>query len=194
MDCAFEERCERIVAAVKEAKEKDPIKMFVRIAHMDFVRMHGPEHHVLDGACLLSAYHNAGGEIDLERGLRYLLEQGSAMPGAICGYWAVCGSTASVGAALSFIEGTGPLSAKDWGEHLKVSAQALGRMGAIGGPRCCKRDAFISLFTAAEYMNAHYPHKMDISVPVCGFYPNNRQCLNENCPFNPKGDKAKLPF
>ena len=61
MDCTMEERCRRIIDFCLQEKSCDPIEIFGHAARQDFVRMHGPEHHVLDGACLLTAFHNAGG-------------------------------------------------------------------------------------------------------------------------------------
>lgn len=56
---------ENIVKLIAEECKKctgvNPIKIFDEVAGKDFVRIHGPEHHVLDGACILAAYRNAGG-------------------------------------------------------------------------------------------------------------------------------------
>lgn len=66
----------------------------------DFVNIHGPEHHFLDGAAFIMAYKNAGGQIDAEAFLAELAKRTIKMPGAMCGYWGICGSVASAGAAL----------------------------------------------------------------------------------------------
>ena len=97
----------------------------------EYVRMHGPEHHVLDGAALLTAYYNAGGNIDLQASLTELMNRALSMPGAMCGMWGVCGAVTSLGAALSIIENTGPLSKEDWGKHMKVTSKALNRLAEI---------------------------------------------------------------
>lgn len=49
----MEERVKKIIDACLQEKSKNPIEVFYNIAHKDFVRIHGPEHHVLDGAALL---------------------------------------------------------------------------------------------------------------------------------------------
>ena len=41
-----------------------------------FCHMHGPEHHVMVGAALLTAYKNAGGELDLEPALQEIASRG----------------------------------------------------------------------------------------------------------------------
>lgn len=63
--------------------------------------MHGPEHHVLDGACLLMAFYNAGGKIDIDTSLEQLVKEGLRMPGAMCGLWGVCGAITSIGGDFS---------------------------------------------------------------------------------------------
>lgn len=49
----------------------------------DFINIHGPEHHFLDGACFLVAYKNAGGNINIEEALNLLAERTIKMPGAL---------------------------------------------------------------------------------------------------------------
>ena len=106
------------------------------------------------------------------------------MPGAMCGLWGVCGAITSVGAALAIIDGTGPLSDDGtWGEHMYFTSHALGELGKIGGPRCCKRDAMIAFKNAVEYINTHYDVKLDYEKQACEFSEANLQCINERCPF-----------
>lgn len=102
-----------------EEKSKNPVEIFNNIAKREFIRIHGPEHHVLDGAALLTAFYNAGGNIDLYNCLKELMKRGLQMPGATCGMWGVCGAVSSMGAALFIIDKTGPVSSdKSWGKHL----------------------------------------------------------------------------
>ena len=96
-----------------QSKETNPVELISGMMQNALVRMHGPEHHVLDGACFLTALHNAGMKFDLESALDEMIARGAKMPGATCGQWGVCGSAASVGAALSIVHGTGPLSADE---------------------------------------------------------------------------------
>ena len=72
----MEERANKIVEACMLETSKNPIEIFNNIAHKDFVRIHGPEHHVLDGAALLIAFYNPGGEIPLQESLVELMKRG----------------------------------------------------------------------------------------------------------------------
>ena len=173
-ELTLEERGSLIVRACLEQTSTSPYQVFRDVARQDFVRMHGPEHHVLDGAALAE-----------------LMSRGLQMPGAMCGRWGVCGAVASVGAALSILEQTGPLTSDDsWGSHMGYTSRALGELSRIGGPRCCKRDAYVSLLAAVDYVRDRYGVSLQKDDIVCGFYPQNAQCLGEKCPFFPATGSA----
>ena len=141
----LEEKATKIIADIKKEKGTNVTHIFRNMATKDYISMHGPEHHVLDGACILVAYKNAGGNIDLDQALEQLVGEGLNMPGAMCGKWGVCGAITSIGAVLSIIDKTGPLSDDGtWGEHMSFTANAISELGKINGPRCCKRDAMIA--------------------------------------------------
>ena len=165
----------------------NPVTIFQHMATKSYIPMHGPIHHVLDGACLLVAFKNAGGNIDLEAALTKLKQEGLRMPGAMCGLWGVCGAVASMGAALAIIDGTGPLTTDgSWGKHMSFTSAAVAEMGQINGPRCCKRDALLSFKNAVAYINRNYDVHLDFDVCECIYYPQNQQCIQEKCPFHPK--------
>ena len=190
----MEDRAKNIVEACLQEKSKNPIDIFYNIAHKDFVRIHGPEHHVLDGAALLTAFYNAGGKINLSESLNELMRRGLQMPGAICGMWGVCGAVSSMGAALSIIDGTGPLSCDDsWGKHMEFTSKALISLSQVGGPRCCKRDAFLSFQKAIQYINENYDIELQDNKIECNFSEKNEQCIKEKCPFYKKA-KKKVAF
>lgn len=186
MDYTMQQRIELIMRECLSSDETDPIKLFYKIACMDFVRIHGPEHHFLDGACILVAYRNAVGNVDLREGLCLIAERSMKMPGAMCGHWGVCGAVTSIGAALCVIDGTGPLSRADWGKHMRYTSEALAALSSTGGPRCCKRDAFFAFMTAIDFINDNYGVKLPCSEIKCAFNHRNDQCLKERCPFYAK--------
>ena len=187
MEYSMEERCRHILAMCLEEKSTNPIAIFHKIANREFVRIHGPEHHILDGAALLTAYYNAGGNVDLPQCLEELMRRGLQMPGATCGQWGVCGAVSSMGAALSIIDGTGPLSTDDtWGAHMKFTSKALGTLAEVGGPRCCKRDAFLAFSEAVDFIDENYDVVLEKSEVKCEYSEKNQQCIGTRCPFYKK--------
>ena len=184
MEYTMEQRAALIIAECEKSRSTSPYEIFHDIAKKDFVRIHGPEHHVLDGACVLTAFHNAGGKVELNEALNKLMFEGLRMPGAACGLWGVCGAVTSIGAALAIIDGTGSLSGEDWGSHMKYTSAALARLSETGGPRCCKRDAFAAMEEAAGYIVERYGVTLDMPEIKCDFSPLNTQCIGERCPYH----------
>ena len=184
MEYSLSEKYDLISAEVAKAKTANPIEIINDIMHKDYVNIHGPEHHFLDGAAFLAAYKNAGGQLDLNKALSELRERTIKMPGAMCGLWGVCGSTTSIGAALSVIHGTGPLSGDEfYKQHMEYTSSCIAKMSAIGGPRCCKRNAFLSIGTAIKFVENNYGIKMESDKIMCEFRDWNKQCIKNRCPF-----------
>ncbi len=91
---------------------------------------------------------------------------------------------ASVGAALAIIHETGPLSDNEfYKDNLRLTSEALSQIAEVGGPRCCKRNAFLSLKTAVEFVNRMYGLQLEDSDIHCEFSALNQQCIKERCPF-----------
>lgn len=180
----IQEKAELIIRDIKKEEGKNPIRIFKNIAKKEYMSIHGPEHHILDGACLLVAYKNAGGVIDIDLALEKIMTEGLRMPGAMCGLWGICGAITSIGAALSIIDGTGPLSADGtWGEHMQFTSNAIGALGKINGPRCCKRDAMLTFQYGIEYVNKHYGVTLEYERIPCEYSGLNAQCIKDRCPY-----------
>lgn len=183
----FHDKAERIKAVCLNEKSTDPIAIALKLMAIPEISMHGPEHHMLDGSAFLTAYQNAGGAVDLAKALDELEERASLMPGATCGYWGVCGSAASVGAALAIIHETGPLSSNDYyKDNMELTSRCLHKLGEIGGPRCCKRNAYISISEAAHFVKERYGINMVIAPFTCSYSSKNPTCLGTRCPFHAK--------
>ena len=189
MEYELSEKYRLIKEEVLKSNNRNPIEIVKSIMIKDFINIHGPEHHYLDGASFLAAYHNAGGNIDLNKSLELLAERTIKMPGAMCGYWGVCGATTSLGAALSIIHEVSPLSTSNYyQDDMEYTSKVIQKMSEIGGPRCCKRNAFISISTAVEFVKEKYGIEMKLSKIDCEFSSKNKQCIGMRCPYF-KSDK-----
>jgi len=182
----LEEKYKLINEYLLNCDNKNPIEIIKQIMKQEFINIHGPEHHYLDGACFLAAYKNSNGNINLEESLNMLSKRTIQMPGAMCGYWGVCGSVTSLGAALSIINNTTPLSASNYyKDNMEYTSKVINKMSEIGGPRCCKRNAFISLSIACEFVLKKYNILLDLDINSikCEFSCLNKQCIQQNCLF-----------
>ncbi|MBE6919642.1 MAG: SAM-dependent methyltransferase [Ruminococcaceae bacterium] len=164
---------------------RDPMPLLLQLMDQPWCHMHGPEHHVMVGAALLTAYRNAGGDLDLPAALTEMLRRGRQVPGGACGFWGACGAGVSAGMFVSIATAATPLSAESWGLANTMTSRALGAIGAVGGPRCCKRDSFLAVQAAAEFCREKLGVAMDCSTPTCPHSRRNAQCLEANCPFHP---------
>lgn len=163
---------------------KNPIEILNTMMGLPFCHMHGPEHHIMVGAALLTAYKNAGGEVDLAKGLTEMKNRGQAVPGGACGFWGACGAGISAGMFLSIISGSTPLTGEPFGLANRMTAKSLEAIGSVGGPRCCKRDSYLSILSAIDFVKEHFGVEMEQSDVVCGFSAGNNQCLGVRCPFS----------
>ncbi len=162
---------------------KDPTVILKKLMTLPFCHMHGPEHHVLVGSALLTAYKNAGGNIDLSKALSEMQSRGKKVPGGACGFWGACGAGVSAGMFVSIVTGSTPLAEKEWGLSNKMTSLALGAIGDVGGPRCCKRDSYISIIKAVEFAKENLGVEMEICTVKCTHFTQNNQCIGVRCPF-----------
>lgn len=172
-------------AVCLSSESKDPIEIVTTLMRLPGIHMHGPEHHVMVGSALLTAYRNCGGDIDLSKALEEMVSRGRQVPGGVCGLWGSCGAAVSCGMAYSIITHSTPLSGKSWGRCNIMTSRCLEAVGSVGGPRCCKRDSFSALRAASEYISETLDVRIKVSKPVCAFSPMNPQCLGGACPYHP---------
>jgi len=161
----------------------NPVAIIEKMMQMPFCHMHGPEHHVMVGAALLTACRNAGGDFDLRSALIEMMNRGKRVPGGACGFWGACGAGVSSGMFISILSKSSPLSVEPFSLSHKMTARSLNRIGEIGGPRCCKRDSFLSILEAVDFVKEHFGIGMEKPEIRCRYSPQNSQCIRKRCPF-----------
>ena len=162
---------------------RDPIYILDKIMSQSFCHMHGPEHHIIAGAALLTAYKNSGGNIDLEAALREMINRGSEVPGGICGFWGACGAGISAGIFTAIISDSNPLAIEPFRLANSMTSKALDSIAKVGGPRCCKRDSFLSILAAVEFVKEKFNISMQAHEITCTYSYKNNQCIETRCPF-----------
>lgn len=172
-----------IMAACLADTSRNPVEVLEHLMSMPFCHMHGPEHHVLVGAALLTAYHNAGGEVELKEALVEMMSRGKEVPGGACGYWGACGAAISTGMFVSIVTHNTPLSTDTWHLSNLMTASALTQVANNGGPRCCKRDSYLSVLAAIDFSKEHLGIEMVKPDVKCSRSKQNNQCRGKLCPF-----------
>ena len=172
-----------IIGICLNTDSKDPVEIIRMMMAEPFCHMHGPEHHVMVGSALLTAYKNAGGDIKLEEALMEMQSRGKNVPGGACGFWGACGAGISTGMFVSIITKASPLTQESWGLSNLMTSKALGEIGKIGGPRCCKRDSYLAILSAIDFVKEHFDIEMEKNKVVCIHSDINNQCIGSRCPF-----------
>lgn len=173
-----------IVGLCMQEKSTNPIAILEKMMQMPFCHMHGPEHHVMVGAALITAYHNAGGEVDMTWALPEMVRRGKQVPGGACGNWGACGAALSAGMYMSIVTHSSPLARKEWQLSNGLTAAALADIAEHGGPRCCKRDSYLAVMAAARYTEEKLGIKMSCpATHTCTRAMQNNQCIGRDCPF-----------
>ena len=158
-----------IFALCQKETSRDPIEILEHMMDLPFCHMHGPEHHVMAGAALLTAYRNAGGRVPFDRALLQIYRRGKEVPGGTCGFWGACGACISAGIFVSVVTA--------------MTSRALARVAEIGGPRCCKRNSYLALGEAVAFAAEKLGVRMDCHMPVCTRSAQTQQCIGRRCPF-----------
>ena len=173
-----------IIGLCMEESSANPIAIIEKMMAMPFCHMHGPEHHVMVGAALLTAYKNAGGDIELHKALIEIMNRGKNVPGGACGFWGACGAGISSGMFISIISKSNPLAEEPFALSHKMTAESLSAIGEVGGPRCCKRDSYLSILAAIDFVKEHFGVEMERSEIICSYSGQNNQCIGKRCPFS----------
>ena len=183
-ECHAKKGIEAIMEGCSRSPSRNPITIIQELMEHPYIYMHGPEHHILVGAALLAAYRNSGGNLSFEEALREMKQRGGEYPGGSCGLWGCCGAAVSAGMFMSIITQATPLSGRSWRLANQMTAEALGAIAALGGPRCCKRNSFTAAREAVRFVREQLGVEMELPEEIrCGFSEENAQCLKRFCPY-----------
>ena len=189
-ECHARRGIEVIMEGCSKSEEKDPIAIMQKLMEDPYIYMHGPEHHAMVGATLLTAYKNCNGFKDCEvqevftKALNEMKVRGGEYPGGACGLWGCCGAAVSTGIFMSIITKATPLTGNSWKLSNQMTSRALGALADLGGPRCCKRDSFTAAKAAVEFVKEKLGVEMELPGKIeCGFSAENQQCLKKHCPY-----------
>ena len=178
-----------VAAICMRETSRNPIKVLETLMSLPFCHMHGPEHHVLVGAALLTAYNNClpdTAKLDLQADLSEVMKRGRQVPGGACGYMGACGASISSGIFMSVVTRNTPFSTDTWRFCNLCTARALEQVAENGGPRCCKRDSYLSILATIDFVAEHLGVQMERPKVRCSHSQINEQCIGKKCPFSPK--------
>jgi len=178
-----------IEATCLETNIVDPILLAISLMRHPALKMHGPEHHFLVPAVLLTSYSLVTGEREALGGrLKRARERAALVKGGFCGTHGACGAAIGTGIFVSVLTGATPLSGKEWKLSNLVTARSLHEIALAGGPRCCKRNTYIAILVAGSFVSEEWGVTLPVRKGItCEFSDLNRECRMVECPFYPGG-------
>jgi len=183
-ECHAADATEVIFRTCLDHSGTDPVAIATRIMHHPSVKMHGPEHHFLVPAVLLSCYYNQKSDPRLKQmKLVSARKRASHILGGFCGTHGTCGAGIGSGIFLSLILDSTPLKTTEWKLSNLLTAQALTTIASQGGPRCCKRDSYLAIQETVKYLKSELNITLTATTPECEFSERNKECLEEGCKF-----------
>ena len=172
---------------------KDPLELALILMRSPRMKMHGPEHHFLVPAVLLAAYYNIiGDQKEKKLKIKEARVRSSRVLGGFCGFYGDCGAAVGTGIFMSLITGATPLSTREWKLSNLMTAKSLSSIANHGGPRCCKRNAYLAINEAVNFLKENFNIRMETNRNLeCEFSDLNKECLKEECPYYPRNRPAK---
>jgi hypothetical protein len=169
---------------------KDPMELVRVLMNSAKIPMHGPEHHFIVPAALLTAYYNLKGDPEQKKmKIKEARARSSNILGGFCGYYGDCGAAVGTGIFLSLITDSTPVSTRDWKLSNMVTAKSLLSVAAHGGPRCCKRNTWLSISEAVSFLEENLQVTMSTEKDTkCNYSALNKECLREDCPYYSRRD------
>jgi len=163
----------------------DPLKIALALMKHPSVKMHGPEHHFLVPAVLITAYYNQLQDQDQKVAkLEKAAKRATNILGGFCGYYGTCGAAVGTGIFISLITDSTPLSKEEWKLSNLMTSKSLAIIADHGGPRCCKRNSHLAIREAVNFLIEHFDVKLELNETlVCEFNSLNKECKKNDCPF-----------
>ena len=189
-DCHKESGVEAIRAICRWTEETDLITLLKLIRSHPAIPMHGPEHHAMMPAIILTAFRNSGGTIDQEV-INSAINRGAGVPGGACGFWGACGAAIGAGIAASSILSATPLTPSPRQQAQSFSAHILGKVATYKGGRCCQRETWLTLTETAALSKSFFGLRLAAKDTVaCDQYTRNKECIRKACPLWETRDRS----
>jgi 7,8-dihydro-6-hydroxymethylpterin dimethyltransferase len=168
-----------------QSREDDLIRLLTQIRNHPAFPLHGPEHHALVPAIILSAYRCGGGRVGDDKILT-AIERGSTVAGGSCSFWGICGAAVGVGIAFALLLEATPYAARERKLVMEVTREVTERIAEYEAPRCCQRESWIALKSASELSRKYLPVILRAQASLkCAQWKRNQECIGADCPLWP---------
>ena len=165
-----------------EAAETDMLEILARLRKHPSIPVHGPEHHALMPAVIVTAYRNSGGQVEDDL-IATAIRRGNQIIGGSCAFTGICGSATGVGIAFSLLLQANPVKAEQRQIVQQITHRVLADIAALKAARCCQRDCWLGLKKAAELSEEYLPIALQANAIIgCDQRHQNQECIGMECP------------
>jgi hypothetical protein len=165
--------------------EADALALMQHIRSHPSFPVHGPEHHAMVPAVILTALRNSGTSVTDEQILT-AIERGRTIAGGACAFFGACGAALGAGIAISLVIGATPLDGKKRQFIQQVTRSVLDEIAAYDAARCCQRDAWLAIRALSKLLADKMEITLKATAPIaCSQFRENRECIRRQCPLWP---------
>ncbi len=187
-DCHASSAISVIKKVCLAGRDTDMLALMEKIRSHPRFPMHGPEHHCMVPAVILTVYKNVSGKLSKEHILT-AIDRGKGIAGGSCAFWGICGAAGSVGIAFSLILGADPCTGEKRQKVQKATSEVLGEIAKFKAGRCCQRDCWVALKTAGYLSKRYIGVQLKAAGKLkCRQYSSNKECIKQACPLWPGRD------
>ncbi len=184
-DCHRADAGEIIEQVCLNTAERDAVVLMQTIRSHARFRMHGPEHHSLVPAVILTAVRNSGGAVTKDQ-ITTAIQRGQTVMGGACAFLGACGAATGVGIAVSLLLGASPYDGKKRQTAQQATQRVLGVIASYDAPRCCQRDCWLALREAVAILRNWPEMSFEANHPItCEQFSDNKECIHYRCPLWP---------
>lgn len=182
--CHRADAVEIIKQVCLRSRETDPVTLMQTIRSHSHFRIHGPEHHSLVPAVILTALRNSGSPVTDEQ-VMAAIQRGQTMIGGSCAFLGACGAAIGVGIAVSLLLGANPYDGDKRQMAQRATQAALGEIASYNAPRCCQRDSWLALKEASTLLQVYTGISLSVRLIACEQFSENKECIHDLCPLWP---------
>jgi hypothetical protein len=172
----------------------NPFQIAEKLMDHHSIHMHGPEHHALIPAVLITAYQNFVGQKS-NKDILEAIKRGKKVPGGYCGLYGACGGGIGVGIAVSILLEASPLTPGPRSHANWATSKTLKDIADAGGARCCKKSVRIALEDGIDYLSnlfdIDWSREINESVK-CNYSKYNKEC-DSTCKYK-KDDFVEIHY
>ena len=166
------------------SRQTDMVELMQTIRSHPLFGIHGPEHHSMVPAVILTALKNSGYQISDDE-INLAIARGKIVGGGACAFLGACGAAVGVGIAVSVVLKANPYDGSKRQSVQQNTQKVLAKIASYKAPRCCQRDSWLALKEASTIIREITGKSLSVGTIECEQFRENKECIHKQCPLWP---------